>query len=113
MFLRVQVLKATKESAPSRLVTWCEHTWCVTVCGSRPPGGQGRAGEHLLTAQPLCYLAGRDGVLEVLPPGQGGTQQAQSFTGAGWTLQNPIRLLKQTGTHGTFLCWTAALKVFV
>lgn len=91
----------------------CEHTWCVTICGSRPPGGQRRVGEHLLTAQPLCYLAGRDGVLEVLPPGQGGAQQAQSFTGAGWTLQNPIRLLKQTCTHVTFLCWTAALKVFV
>lgn len=75
--------------------TWSERTWRVSVGGSRPPGGQRGVGEHLLSFQPLCDLAGRDGVLEALPPGQGGTEQAQSFTGACRTLQNPIGLLRE------------------
>jgi len=77
--------------------TQIKPTWFVTVGSSRPPGGQRCVWKHLLAAQLLRDLPGGDGVLEVLPPGQGGTQQAQGFTGPGRTLQNPVEFLEQAG----------------
>lgn len=42
---------------------------------------------------PLSNLAGRDGVAEVLPPGQCGAQEAQRLPRAGGALQDAIYFL--------------------
>lgn len=79
---------------------------CWVVRGGRAPGRQVRASQHGVATQPLGDLLGRQGVLDVLPPGQGGTQQAQGLPSAGGTLQNPVHLLQQaTGSHDWWGWW--------
>lgn len=68
-------------------------TWDIPICGSSAPGGHRSVGEELHPVHALRNFPGRDGVLEVLPPGQGGTQQAQGLSCACRALQNAIYLL--------------------
>lgn len=90
------------------------HTWCIAICGWAAPGGHGPIGEQLCTPHPLCDLAGGDGVLEVLPPCQGGTQQTQGLARARRALQHPIRLLQKQGCHAHTTTWALkALKVML
>lgn len=68
-------------------------TWDISICGSSAPGGHRSARKELHPVHALGNFPGRDGVLEVLPPGQGGTQQAEGLSCACGALQNAIYLL--------------------
>lgn len=71
-------------------------TWGISFGSSIPPGRQG-AMEEELPLRPLSNLMGRDGVTEVLPPGQCGAQQAQGLPRARGALQDAIHLLNGVG----------------
>lgn len=67
-----------------------------TFRGGRAPRRQVRVPQLGVTTQPLRDLLGSLGIFDVLPPGQGGTQQAQGLPRAGGTLQNPVHPLQHT-----------------
>lgn len=54
--------------------------------------------EKELPWHPLSDLVGRDGIAEVLPPSQRGTQQAQGLPCTRGALQDAVHFLSGAGT---------------